>query len=73
MLTRTSVLNLIKEGYVAAAAAQYPADHAKIACEAAINALKGEPASVGFKIPPYTIVDATNVSQMAKTLWDKDL
>lgn len=68
-----SIMNLIKEGYVAAAAAQYPADHARMACEAAIKALKGEPAPVGFKIPPYTIVDAANVVEMAKTLWDKDL
>lgn len=68
-----SIMNLIKEGYVAAAAAQYPADHAKMASEAAIMALKGEAAPVGFKIPPYTIVDAANVVEMAKTLWDKEL
>jgi len=68
-----SIMNLIKEGFVTAAAAQYPSEHAKIASEAALMALRGEPSPVGFQIPPYTIVEAGNVVEMAKTLWDKDL
>ena len=68
-----SIMNLIKEGYVTAAAAQYPSEHAKIASEAALMALRGEPSPVGFQIPPYTIVEASNVAEMAKTLWNKEL
>ena len=68
-----SIMNLIKEGYVTAAAAQYPAAHGEMAAETAIMALKGEPSPVGFQIPPYTIVTIDNVVEMAKTLWNKDL
>ncbi len=68
-----SIMNLIKEGYVTAAAAQYPSAHGTMAAEAALSALKGEPSPVGFQIPPYTIVNIDNVDEMAKTLWDKEL
>lgn len=68
-----SIMNLIKEGYVTAAAAQYPTAHGEMAAEVAVSALKGEQSPVGFQIPPYTIVTIDNVEEMAKTLWNKDL
>ena len=68
-----SIMNLIEEGYVTAAAAQYPGAHGKMASEAAIMAVEGKPAPLGFQIPPYTIVDESNVVEMAKTLWNKEL
>jgi len=68
-----SIMNLIKEGYVTAAAAQYPGEHGRMASEAAIMAVEGKPAPLGFQIPPYTIVEKTNVTEMAKTLWNKEL
>ena len=65
-------MNLINEGYITGAAAQFPSDHGKLAAEAAIKILNGESASTDVEVP-YTVVTADNVKEMAKKLWNGDI
>lgn len=67
-----AVMELIKDGWVAGAAAQFPAVHGQKAAEMILQALRGEAVDQEVEIP-HAIVTAENAAEMCKTLWDKDL
>jgi ABC-type sugar transport system substrate-binding protein len=67
-----SVMQLIKEGWVDGAAAQFPAVHGQKAAELILQALRGQPVDSNVEIP-HQIVTSENVEEMSVTLWGKTL
>lgn len=67
-----SVMHLIKEGWVQGVAAQFPSEHGRLAAEFVIATLRGEEIDDNVEIP-HQIVTPDNVSEMAMTLWEKEL
>lgn len=62
------VIERIKEGWVTAAAAQYPIIHGKLAVEAALKKLQGESVQEVYEAP-IGIVDISNADTMYKEIW----
>ena len=62
------VLDLIKEGWIKTVAAQFPADHGRLAAEAIIKYFNGEAPEKTYKVP-FTMVDETNADEMRQELW----
>lgn len=67
-----SIMNLINEGFITGAAAQFPADHGKLAAEAVIKVLGGQKPDQTVDVP-FKMVTKENVKDMAKSLWDKEI
>ncbi|WP_224361274.1 sugar ABC transporter substrate-binding protein [Hyalangium versicolor] len=66
------VLKLIQEGWIAATLAQYPSEHGRLAAEAALRILHGEPL-VPSVDAPFKIVTQENAAAMAQELWGREL
>jgi ABC-type sugar transport system substrate-binding protein len=66
------VLKLIQEGWVAATLAQYPSEHGRLAAEAALSILRGEPPKPSVEAP-FKIVTRENAAAMARELWNREL
>lgn len=66
------VLKLIEEGWVAAALAQYPQEHGRLAAEAALRILRQEPLTASVEAP-FKVVTRENAAAMARELWNREL
>lgn len=66
------VLKLIQEGWVAATLAQYPSEHGRLAAEAALRILRGEPPKPSVEAP-FKVVTRENAAAMARELWHREL
>jgi ribose transport system substrate-binding protein len=66
------VLKLIDEGWVAAALAQYPNEHGRLAAEAALRILREEPLTASVEAP-FKVVTQENAVAMARELWNREL
>ena len=67
-----SILELMKEGWVTAAAAQYPDSHGKLGAEAVIKALKGEEVEDEYEAV-YKIYVKGEEATAAEEVWGKTL
>lgn len=67
-----TVINMLLDGYITAAAAQFPKEHGRLAAEAMINILKGNKFQKTYEVP-FKMVDKNNAVEMAKVLWGKDI
>lgn len=65
-------IKLIQEGWIEAAAAQFPKKHGTYCAYAIMNNLYGEPIKKTYTAP-YLIVNKNNARNAAKVLWDKEL
>ncbi|MBN1204655.1 MAG: sugar ABC transporter substrate-binding protein [Myxococcaceae bacterium] len=66
------VLKLIQEGRVAATLAQYPSEHGRLAAQAALRILRGEPPMPSVDAP-FQVVTQENAAAMARELWGREL
>ena len=66
------VLKLIQDGWVAATLAQYPSEHGRLAAEAALRVLRGEPPMPSVEAP-FKVVTQENAAAMARELWGREL
>jgi ABC-type sugar transport system substrate-binding protein len=66
------VLKLIKDGWVAATLAQYPSEHGRLAAQAALSILRGEP-PIPSVDAPFKVVTQENAAAMARELWGREL
>jgi ribose transport system substrate-binding protein len=66
------VLKLIQEGWVEATLAQYPSEHGRLAAEAALRILRGEPPAPSVNAP-FKVVTRENAAAMAQELWGREL
>ena len=67
-----AVMQLIKDGWVTGVAAQFPAEHGRLAAEAALAALRGEVIAESIEVPKQ-LVTIDNVEEMSVELWDMEL
>lgn len=67
-----SILNLINEGYITGAAAQFPEEHGTLAAEAVIKVLSGENPDKEVDVP-FKMATKDNCKEMAQLLWDKTI
>ncbi len=66
------VLRLIQEGWVEATLAQYPSEHGRLAAQAALRILRGEPPLPSVDAP-FKVVTRENAAAMARELWEREL
>lgn len=63
-----SIITRIKQGWVAGVAAQFPADHGRLAAEAAFAHLAGNPVAASYEVP-VGLVTAENADVMSVRIW----
>lgn len=68
----TLVIKLIQEGWIQAAAAQFPEKHGTYCAQAILNNMRGKPIKKEY-VAPYLIVNKNNAKLAAETLWGKDM
>lgn len=66
------VLQLIDEGWVDATLAQYPSEHGRLAAEAVLSLLRGEPPDTSVEAP-FRLVTRDNAAAMSRELWGREL
>lgn len=67
-----AIINMLLDGYLTSAAAQFPKEHGRLTAEAMINILKGDTFQKTYEAP-FKMVDKKNAVEMAKVLWGKDI
>jgi ribose transport system substrate-binding protein len=63
-----AIIERIKQGWVTGAAAQFPAEHGRLAAEAAFSKLAGKPVSDTYEVP-VGLVTAENADEMSVRIW----
>jgi ribose transport system substrate-binding protein len=63
-----SIIQRIKRGWVTGTAAQFPAEHGRLAAEAAFAHLAGEPVQKTYEVP-VGLVTAENADEMSARIW----
>jgi ribose transport system substrate-binding protein len=63
-----SIIERIKRGWVTGTAAQFPAEHGRLAAEAAFAHLAGEPVQKTYEVP-VGLVTAENADEMSARIW----
>jgi len=63
-----SIIERIRRGWVTGTAAQFPAEHGRLAAEAAFAYLAGEPVQETYEVP-VGIVMPDNVDEMSRKIW----
>jgi ribose transport system substrate-binding protein len=63
-----AIIERIRSGWVTGTAAQFPAVQGRLAAEAALRHLQGEPVAEAYDVP-IALVTADNAAQMADEIW----
>jgi len=63
-----SIIERIHKGWVTGTAAQFPAEHGRLAAEAAFAYLAGEPVQETYEVP-VGLVTAANADEMNRLIW----
>lgn len=63
-----SIIERIRRGWVTGTAAQFPAEHGRLAAEAAFAYLAGEPVQETYEVP-VGIVTPDNADEMSRRIW----
>jgi ribose transport system substrate-binding protein len=63
-----AIIARIRQGWVTGTAAQFPAEHGRLAAEAAFAHLAGEPVSSTYEVP-VGLVTADNADEMGARIW----
>jgi ribose transport system substrate-binding protein len=63
-----SIIARIKQGWVSGTAAQFPAEHGRLAAQAAFDHLDGKPVQAAYEVP-VGLVTADNADEMSVRIW----
>lgn len=63
-----AIIERIKRGWVTGTAAQFPAEHGRLAAEAAFDHLEGKPVQPTYEVP-VGLVTADNADEMSARIW----
>ena len=63
-----SIIARIKQGWVSGTAAQFPAEHGRLAAQAAFDHLEGKPVQAAYEVP-VGLVTAANAEEMSVRIW----
>jgi ABC-type sugar transport system substrate-binding protein len=63
-----SIIERIRQGWVTGTAAQFPAEHGRLAAEAAFAHLAGKPVEATYEVP-VGLVTAENADEMSVRIW----
>jgi ribose transport system substrate-binding protein len=63
-----SIIERIRKGWVTGTAAQFPAEHGRLAAEAAFAHLAGEPVHATYEVP-VGMVTSDNAEEMSRRIW----
>lgn len=65
-----AILERIRRGWVTGTAAQFPAEHGRLAAEAVLHHVRGEPVAETYEVP-VSVVTPANVDQMDRRIWGR--
>ncbi len=63
-----SIIERIRKGWVTGTAAQFPAEHGRLAAQAAFDHLQGKPVQAAYEVP-VGLVTAENADEMSRRIW----
>jgi len=63
-----AIIERISKGWVTGTAAQFPAEQGRLAAEAVLRHLRGEPVPASYEVP-VGVVTADNVDEMSRRIW----
>jgi ABC-type sugar transport system substrate-binding protein len=65
-----SIIERIRKGWVTGTAAQFPAEHGRLAAEAALRQLRGQPVAASYEVP-VGVVTKANADEMQRRIWNE--
>lgn len=65
-----AILERIRKGWVTGTAAQFPAEHGRLAAEAVLRHARGEPVAETYEVP-VAVVTPANADEMGRRIWGR--